>query len=156
MFRKRTASLSISSTETLMRRKIFRVRAALCVLSGLMLGLSFPPSLFGVLACFGLVPLLIVLADIDEIGTGLRYGYLAMLVFHVITLNWTGGFSHANDVYMMLAGTATMIIHPLFYFIPLAVYLFVKKYLGHGMALGVLPFAWTGYEYSHTLTQWSF
>ena len=128
----------------------------LCVLSGVMLGFSFPPSHYGVLACFGLVPLLIVLADFQRIWTALRYSYIALFVFHLITLNWTGGYSHGNDGYMMIAGAVTMIAHPLFYFIPLGAYMFIRRHNGDMAALVALPFLWVAYEYSHTLSEWSF
>lgn len=121
-----------------------------------MLGLSFPPSHLGVLACFGLVPLLIVLGDIGSMARSLRYSYIAMLVFHLITLNWTGGYAHGNDVYMMIAGAVTMIVHPLFYFIPISAYVFTRRWLGSGAALVALPFYWVGYEYLHSLSEWSF
>ncbi len=138
------------------RKQEFRVRAVLCVLSGIMLGLSFPPFPLGILACFGLVPWLIVLADIDEMGTSLRYSYLTFFVFHLITLNWTGGYAHMHDPYMMIAGAVTMIVHPLFYFLPASGYVLARKYLGNWAALVALPFLWVGYEYSHTLSEWSF
>ena len=128
----------------------------LAILSGIMLGCSFPPSPFGVLACFGLVPLLIVLADLERTGPSLRYTYIAMLVFHIITLNWTGGYVHGNDPYMMIAGAATMLLHPFFYFIPVFIYVFVKRYLGDRTALIALPFVWVAYEYTHSLSEWSF
>ena len=138
------------------RKQEFRVRAVLCVISGVMLGLSFPPFSTGILACFGLVPWLIVLAEIDEMGTSLRYSYLTFVVFHVITLNWTGGYAHMNDSYMMIAGAVTMLVHPLFYFLPAAGYVLARKYLGDWTALVSLPFLWVGYEYSHSLSEWSF
>ena len=121
-----------------------------------MLGLSFPPSQLGVLACFGLVPLLVVLADLQTLGSALRYSYIAVFVFHVITLNWTGGYAHGKDIYMMFAGAVTMIVHPVFYFIPISAYVFTRCCLGPGAALIALPFFWVGYEYSHSLTEWSF
>jgi apolipoprotein N-acyltransferase len=121
-----------------------------------MLGCAFPPSSLGILACFSLVPLLIVLADLEDLGSTLRYSYAAMLVFHAITLAWTGGFSHGNDPYMMIAGTVTIIAHPLFYFLPFGAYYWVKKSLGPRAALWAFPFLWLAYEYSHTLTEWSF
>ncbi len=133
-----------------------RLRAGLSILSGVMLGFSFPPSALGILACFGLVPLLIVLADFDRYGPSLRYTYLAMLVFHLITLNWIGGYVHGNDVYMMIAGAVTMILHPFFYFIPMFGYLYVRRHLSDRTALVALPFLWVGYEYLHSLSQWSF
>jgi apolipoprotein N-acyltransferase len=121
-----------------------------------MLGFSFPPSHLGVLACFGLVPLLVVLADLRRLWSALRYSYIAVLVFHVITLNWTGGYAHGKDIYMMIAGAVTMIVHPVFYWIPISAYVFTRRWLGAGVALIGLPFFWVGYEYSHSLTEWSF
>lgn len=138
------------------RRRIVVFRASLSVLSGAMLGLSFPPSTFGILACFGLVPLLIVLADLDRTWPALRYSYLAMVVFHIITVNWTGGYSHGNDPYMMIAGGVTMIVHPLFYLLPLGAYAETRKRFGDLVSLAALPLYWTGYEYSHSVSEWSF
>jgi apolipoprotein N-acyltransferase len=43
----------------------------LAVLSGIMLGFSFPPSRLGILACFGLVPLLVALAHAGRFRTTL-------------------------------------------------------------------------------------
>jgi apolipoprotein N-acyltransferase len=128
----------------------------LAVLTGVMLGLSFPPFPLGLLAWVGLVPLLLVLNALPRPRGAFRFVYAAMLVFHLITLNWTGDFVEANDVYMMIAGTATMIIHPLFYFIPLGAYLVIRRHLGEHVALTTLPFLWVGYEYTHTLSEWSF
>ncbi|MGA9121423.1 MAG: apolipoprotein N-acyltransferase [Bacteroidota bacterium] len=144
------------SSEQISRRRVFLVRLALSLLSGIMLGAAFPPSTLGVLACFGLVPLLIVLADIESLGTALRYTYLAMLVFHIITLNWTGGYVEMKDPYMMIAGAVTMIVHPLFYWLPVGSYIFIRNRLGAFTALAAFPFLWVGYEYSHSLTEWSF
>ncbi len=137
-------------------QRSLRSRLFLCILSGLLLGCSFPPIPAGILACVGLVPLLIVLDEIDRIWPALRYTYVAMLVFHLITLNWTGGYSHGNDIYMMIAGAVTMLVHPLFYWIPVSVYMIVKRHLGRGPALIAFPFIWVAYEYTHSLSEWSF
>lgn len=128
----------------------------LALLSGLMLGCSFPPLRLGILACFGLVPLLIALTRAARLRSALMLTYVSMLVFHVITLSWTGGYVHGNDPYMMIAGALTMVFHPLFYLLPLGVYHGVRKKLGGSAALLALPFLWVGYEYSHSLSEWSF
>jgi apolipoprotein N-acyltransferase len=128
----------------------------LALLSGMMLGFSFPPFRLGILACFGIVPLLIALSRADRLRSALGVTYVAMLVFHLITLNWTGGYVHGNDPYMMIAGAVTMIVHPLFYCLPLGLYHLVRKKLGKREALAALPFLWVGYEYSHSLSEWSF
>lgn len=137
-------------------RTITALRLFLSLLSGLMLGCSFPPFSLGVLACFGLIPLLIVLADIESTKSALRYVYLTFLVFHVITLNWTGGYAHMKDQYMMIAGFLEMTLHPLFYFLPMGIYLSVRRRLGILPALIMLPLVWVAYEYSHSLSEFSF
>jgi apolipoprotein N-acyltransferase len=133
-----------------------RARYGLALLSGVMLGGAFPPSPFGILACFGLVPLLVALSDLGRLRSTLKVTYVAMLVFHAITLNWTGGYAHGNDPYMMIAGGMTMLLHPLFYFLPLGAYHLVRKRFGEPVAVMALPFLWVGYEFSHSITEWSF
>ena len=128
----------------------------LAALSGVMLGCSFPPLRLGIFACIGLVPLLIALARTERTRDALKLTYVAMLLFHGITLNWTGGYSHGNDPYMMIAGGITMVVHPLFYFLPLGLYFVVRRKFGETAALVALPFLWVGYEYSHSLSEWSF
>jgi apolipoprotein N-acyltransferase len=128
----------------------------LAVLSGVLLGVSFPPFPLGLLAWVGLVPLLLVLNAQPRPRGAFRFVYAAMLAFHLITLNWTGDYVEAQDVYMMIAGALTMFLHPFFYFLPLGGYLIVRRHLGEHVALTALPFLWVGYEYSHTLTEWSF
>ncbi|HSQ73976.1 MAG TPA: apolipoprotein N-acyltransferase [Bacteroidota bacterium] len=132
------------------------LRLFLAVLSGAMLGFSFPPFELGILACFALVPLLASFHGITRIKHALWYVYVAMFVFHAITVNWTGGFVHGNDPYMMIAGSVTILVHPLFYFLPLGVYLLIRRHFSERLAVLVLPVLWVGYEYSHSLSEWSF
>lgn len=133
-----------------------RGRLVLCALTGVMLGCSFPPFPLGLLACFALIPLLIVLAEVEDVKRALKYAYASMLVFNVITLNWTGGYAHMRDPYMMLAGALTMIVHPLFCILPLGAYAWTKRVGGQALALALLPVYWVGYEYGHSLGEWSF
>lgn len=134
------------------RRRMY----ALAVMSGVLLGFSFPPFPLGPLAWVGLVPLLMVINAFPRPAGAFRFVYAALFVFHVITLNWTGDYVQAKDVYMMIAGAVTMIVHPLFYFLPLGGYLVLRRHLGESVALTALPFLWVGYEYSHALSEWSF
>jgi apolipoprotein N-acyltransferase len=57
---------------------------------------------------------------------------------------------------MMIAGAITMLAHPFFYFIPIACYWWLKKVLGARAAALAFPLLWLSYEYSHTLSEWSF
>jgi apolipoprotein N-acyltransferase len=137
-------------------RRIFLRKLALSVLSGVMLGCAFPPSALGILACFGLVPLLLAIKDLPRLRSVLGFSYAGFLVFHLITLNWTGGYSHAHDPYMMIAGAVTMLVHPMFYWLPMSVYVLVCRQLGPRPGLYLFPLIWVAYEFSHTLSQWSF
>lgn len=131
-------------------------RLRLAALTGALLGFSFPPFPLGWFAFCGLVPLLMVLEETEDVRGALGYGYVAMFVFHVVTLNWTGGYVHMRDPYMMLAGALTIIVHPLFYFLPIGAYVLARRTAGSSAALLLLPLFWVGYEYSHTLSEWSF
>jgi len=95
-------------------------------------------------------------AQVESFYTITKYSYLFLLLFHLITVYWTGGFVVGKDIWMMTAGTAVIIIHPLF-FLPVVLLAFaVKKKLG--LLQGLLAFAlfWTSFEYLHSLGEYSF
>ena len=131
-------------------------KLALACLSGLMLGFSFPPIPFGSLACVALVPLLLLLDQVESYSKALRYAYLTFFIFNLVTLYWVGGFTQGHDVFLMLAGAALVIGHPLFFLVPIIAYLFVKKELGLSVALLTLPFLWVGFEWLHSLGEVGF
>lgn len=131
-------------------------RIALAVSSGVMLGLAFPPSPFYSLAYVGLIPVLLLIEIMKSTGQLLRYSYLTLFIFHVLTVYWTGGFVHAHDTWMMAAGVALLLVHPLFYWPSILLYTYVKKRLGLVAGLISFPFLWISYEYIHSLGEFSF
>jgi apolipoprotein N-acyltransferase len=133
-----------------------RSKFVLACTSGILVGLSFPPLPFGLLACVALVPLFQLLERMDSYGETLRYGYLTFLVFNVITLYWVGGFTHGKDLFLMMAGAALLVAHPLFFLVPLIGYAFVKRNFGVGVALLAMPFLWVAFEWLHSLGEIGF
>jgi apolipoprotein N-acyltransferase len=129
---------------------------ALAVASGLFLGFSFPPVPLGFLAFVGFIPLLFLLDRVEIGSPALRYSYVSFLVFNVVTLYWVGGFTHGRDVFLMIGGAALLIIHPLFFLVPIVAYLLVKKYLGGRFALLMFAFLWVSFEWIHSLGQLGF
>jgi apolipoprotein N-acyltransferase len=129
---------------------------ALALASGILLGASFPPSPLHSLAYVGLIPLLVLAESVATVWRTLRFSYVAFLVFHVITLYWTGGFVVGKDPWMMIAGGALLLIHPLFYVAVVGLYLLVRNIRGLFVALAALPFLWIAFEYSHALGEFSF
>lgn len=131
-------------------------RIALAVSSGVMLGLAFPPSPLYSLAYVGLIPLLLLIEIMKSTGQLLRYSYLTLFIFHALTVYWTGGFVHAHDTWMMAAGAALLLVHPMFYWPSILLYSYVKKRLGVAVGLISFPFLWISYEYIHSLGEFSF
>ncbi len=144
------------STEALHDRATVRFNLFLAVSSGLLLGLSFPPSPLHSLAHLGLLPLLFLLDRLDRYGSIVRYSYLSMFVFHLITLYWVGGFTHLRDGFLMASGGSLLLVHPMFYWIPLLSYAFVRNQFGETIALISFPFFWVGFEYFHAIGEFSF
>ncbi|OGU27971.1 MAG: apolipoprotein N-acyltransferase [Ignavibacteria bacterium GWA2_54_16] len=131
-------------------------RFVLALASGILLGASFPPSPVHAFAYAGLIPLLVLLESIEGWWRALRYSYLSFLILHILTLYWTGGFVVGKDVWMMIAGGALLIVHPLFYVLVMALYFLIRRRLGLLQSLAALPFLWVAYEYSHALGEFSF
>ena len=139
-----------------LRRADRRFLLLLSVSSGVLLGVSFPPIPLGVLAFFGLVPLFILADYVDGHLPTLRYAYVAFLVFNAIVLYWIGGFVHGNDLWMMLGGAGLVLIHPLFFLVPISIYLLVRNHVGLLFAQVLFPFLWVAFEYLHSLGQPAF
>ena len=128
----------------------------MAILSGAMLGFSFPPSPVFSLAYVGFVPFFLLVETLDGTWKILRYSYVMLLVFHLITLYWTGGFTHGHDGWMMAAGGALLVLHPLFYWVPILLFLLIRRRFGFLAGLLSFPFLWVAFEYSHSLSEFSF
>jgi apolipoprotein N-acyltransferase len=98
----------------------------------------------------------LLLETLEGTWSKLRYSYLTFFVLHVLTLYWIGGFVVGKDVWMMVAGGAVLLFHPLFYVLVIYLYIRVRARLGLTVALLFLPLIWIGFEYSHSLSEVSF
>lgn len=132
------------------------MRLLLLILSGVLLGLSYPPIPTGVPALFALIPLFIVLSSVGSIFGSVKNAYISFLVFNVLTLYWTGGFVHGKDIYMMVAGGLLLLVHPLFFCLPIIGCVFIRRWLGDKWALISFPFVWVAFEYMHASSQVGF
>lgn len=142
--------------DLLEEKNIRRGNISLAVASGIMLGFAFPPSPLYSLAYLGLVPLLFLIVRIDRFGELIRYSYLSMLIFHVITLYWVSGITHLRDPYLLVSGGALLLVHPMFYWLPIIGASFVRRRLGNLSFLIAFPALWVGFEYAHSLGEASF
>ncbi len=130
------------------------------ILSGILLGLSFPP--FGLIAGFaaflGLVPLLIALERSERWFDAAKIGYVGVFVWSLIATYWVGGWKGEGNVdpFLMFAGIALTVAHPLFFMLPILLYDATRRRYGALSALIALPVYWIGFEYLHSVGDLSF
>jgi len=143
------------SAEEMNQPSTQRIRL-LAMLSGLMLGCSFPPIPLGILATLAFVPFFIVLESIEKYGDAFRISYLTFLVFNAIAIYWPGGFVLGKDWYMMTAGLLLLLAHPLFFCVPVLAWMFIRQRFGFKVSLLTFPFLWVSFEYLHSLSDLAF
>lgn len=128
----------------------------LLLLSGILLGIAFPPFPFGVLAFVGFLPLLIVLESASGIGQTFRWSYIAFWVFHGAANWWISSWQAETDPYLLASGLALWMAHPLFFTVPVMGYKWLHKRLGRTTALAAFPFLWVSFEWLHSLGEASY
>ncbi len=115
------------------------------LLSGALLGLSFPSYPFirlEIVAWVALVPLLISLQNVEKPGELFRRVYLSMLLFCLISLWWV-------SLATFPGGVLTIIAQAFFLTVPLFAFFALKKMAGYRFALFSLPFLWVAWEWSY-------
>lgn len=138
------------------KKKHRRFLLFLSLLTGIGLGISFPPFPLGVVACFALVPLLLLFEFTDGFSRPLRYTYISFFVLQVVSVYWMGGFVHGREPLQMFGGALLILAHPFFFFIPVLGYLLIRRTFGIQYALVALPFIWVGFEYLHSIGDLAF
>jgi apolipoprotein N-acyltransferase len=128
----------------------------LAVLTGVLLGVAYPPFPLGVFAYVGFVPLFFLLERLDGIGRSVRYLYLTFFIMCAISLYWVGGFTHLKDQYLMMAGGLLLVWQPVYFTFAMLVFVFVKKQFGAKAGVLSFPFIWVTFEWLYALSQASF
>ncbi len=126
------------------------------VLSGILLGLSFPPSPVSSLAFIAFLPFLSVFESEQVAGRFIRLTYAFLLAFHAVTVYWTGGFTHGHDQWMMIAGAALLLIHPFFMLPFITGAWWVRRKLGRLPGLAAFVSFWLVFEFFHARGELSF
>ena len=130
----------------------------LLVLSGAMLGISFPPFPFPltILMFFAFIPYFYVIEKrkgLAEIG---RATYITFFIFSLITLYWVGSWQKQSDPFLMIAGGVLVFFNPLLFLIPSTLFYITRKIFRPALALFLFPLFWVTYEYLYTLTDLHF
>ena len=86
----------------------------LLILSGIVLGISFPPFPFPftLLIFVGLIPYFIVISKRTTLASINKATFIFSLIFSLVTIYWVGSWSSEADPYLMLAGVALILAYP--------------------------------------------
>ena len=137
-------------------RKIKRRELLLGFLSGIMIGISYPPIPLPYLIFVAFVPFFIVLERKEGLAEINRFTYFTAFVFNLVTLYWVGGWLPNTDPFLMIAGTTLLFFNPIVFLIPSTLYYLTKKYVNKKLALFLLPLFWITFEFAYTLTDFQF
>jgi apolipoprotein N-acyltransferase len=139
-------------------RKLRNKQRIAGMLSGLLMGLAFPPVPFPftLLIFMGLIPYLGVLEKKERLIDINRFTYLTFFVFNLTTIYWVGSWTSEADPFLMIGGILLLFINTAFFLIPSTLYYFARKTFGNLAALVLLPFFWVSYEYFYMITDASF
>lgn len=133
-----------------------RFLLSLSAATAILLGLAFPPLPLGILACFGMVPFLLMVDSIHSFGRFVRYSYATFFPFSLISLYWVGGFTHGKDPFLMIAGAALFLWEPLVLTIPAIAYYFVRKQFRHDLSVLAFPLIWIAMEWLYAWGELAF
>lgn len=131
----------------------------LFALSGILLGVAFPPSPFGWVAFVAYVPVLIA---IDQLQEGVRRRaiignlYATFFLYHGITNWWVLSWQEQTDPYLMASGAALWLGHPFFLSLPFYALASIRRRLGRRVYLWSAPLAIAGFEWLHGQTDASY
>lgn len=136
-------------------RKAKNKERLLLVLSGILLGISFPPVPFPftLLMFVGLVPYLKVIETKEKLIDINRSTYLMAFFFSLITIYWVGSWQKEADPFLMISGTLLLFVNPAQLLISSTLYYFTKKLFKQNFALYVFPLFWVTYEYVTMITE---
>lgn len=150
----RKNKLNLTEEEKKLRSK----NRLLLILSGIFLGLSFPPFPFPltILMLIGLVPYLIVIEKRTKLIEINSAAYLTAFVFGLITIYWVGSWQKESDPFLMISGALLLFVNPVFFLIPSTLLYLSRKIFPAKVTLFLFPLFWVTYEYVYTLTDLSF
>ncbi|MCX6149141.1 MAG: apolipoprotein N-acyltransferase [Ignavibacteriales bacterium] len=143
---------------TQQEKKVRSKHRWLGVLSGVLLGLAFPPIPIPatLLIFIGLIPYFFVIDKKEKLIDLNRFTYLTAFIFNLVTVYWVGGWGAETDPFLMIAGVLLLFINPAFFLIPSTLFYFAKQIFNRKTAFYLFPFFWVTYEYFYMITDASF
>ncbi len=126
------------------------------LITGIFMGISFPPFPFPYLMFAALVPYFFALGKKERLAQVNRFTYFTFFFFNLIALYWVGSWTKEADPFLMISGVALMFFNPLLFLIPSTLFYFARKTFDSKTAYLLFPFFWVFYEFIYTLTDLRF
>ncbi len=116
----------------------------LATITGVLLGLSFPPLPFLILIIFGWALLIYISHDISNRGTGYQFRvfFHVFIIWNIIATYWISNTAFA-------AGIVAMFVNTLLMTVPLLLYGLTRKVLSPRFHFFILAACWISFEYFH-------
>lgn len=137
-------------------QKLNKKNISLAILSGILIGISFPPIPLPILIFFSFVPFFFLLEIKNTLGEINRISYLTFFVFNLITLYWVGSWTKEADPFLMISGVLLLFLNPAFYLIPTSIYFLSTKIISKEKSLLLFPIFWVFFEYIYSVTDLRF
>jgi len=130
----------------------------LLILSGIFLGVSFPPFPFPLttLMLIGLIPYFIVIERRGKLLEINSATYLMAFVFGLLTIYWVGSWQKESDPFLLISGALLLFVNPVFFLIPSTLLYYSRRIFPAWVTLFLFPLFWVSYEYVYMLTELSF
>ena len=140
------------------QKKQLKKERLLLILSGILIGISFPPVPFPftLLMFIGFIPYLYVLQRRKTLAELNRATYLMTFVLSVVTVYWVGSWQSESDPFLMVAGVVLLFALPAVLLIPPTLYFMSGKIFKPKIILWFFPIFWVTAEYLLTLTDLKF
>lgn len=138
------------------QKKVRNKQLSLGILSGVLLGISYPPIPLPFIIFFALVPFLFVLEERVTLLSINKFTYVTLFPFALVSLYWVGSWTKEADPFLMISGVLLIILTPVFYFVPTTLYYFSRKIFSRKIALLLFPFYWVSFEHLYSVTDLRF
>ncbi|MCX7876594.1 MAG: apolipoprotein N-acyltransferase [Melioribacteraceae bacterium] len=126
------------------------------ILSGILIGISFPPIPFPFLIFFSFVPYFFLIENKNQLNELNKVSYLTFFIFNLITLYWVGSWTKEADPFLMISGVLLIFLNPAFYLIPISIFYLSKKIFKEKLAILFFPVYWVFFEYIYSITDLRF
>jgi len=126
------------------------------IISGFLLGISFPPFPFPYLLFVALVPYLLIIQRKNRLAEISKLTYLTFFVFSLVSLYWVSSWMQEADPFLIASGIALIFFNPILFLIPSTLFYLAKKNFGNVVAIYFYPFFFVLYEFLYGVTEFRF